>query len=180
MKKGKLKKLNIDFLYFEKKRKNINLIKQILIVVLSIFILFSALFHITKTKKLNDLQKELQADNLKIGKINYKIENNRKRLKSYKKNRKKLVSLLNGYIDKKGYPLEEDIKFIKKNMGNLTLFNFNYRGDFSIKIDIGSNDFNNLISFKSYLENKFSAKIISDEKKNGLYYQTLILKRKNE
>ncbi len=177
MNKRKLKKLNIDFLYFEKKRKKIVFFKQFMLIFLAVIVILSIFFHIIKTKQLNNLQQELRIKNRKIEKIKTDIEKGKKQLNFYKKNMKKLVSLLNIYIDKKGYPIEDDIKFIKRNLGNITLFNFNYREDSSIKIELGSKDFSDLISFKSYLEKKFSVKITSDEKKNGLYYQILLLKR---
>ena len=181
MKKNNLEKLNIDFLYYEKERKKTVIIKLCLTVLLISLIVFTGVSYIVKTKQLNHYKDKIRKIDYEINMLNDDISRKGKKIKFYLKNRKKIVDILNSFIDKKGYPIKEDIKFIKENGEGLTIVDFSLREDFSIKLNVSSNNFNNLISFKRYLEKRFIVKIGSDEKKNGIYYQTIYLKkRENE
>ena len=175
----KLKKIDIDFLCLEKRTRKELLLKIFysiaifIILFLAFYLIYSV--NIKKNKYLalkNELENRIslkKEEFIRLGKD----------LKAYNKRYGVLIKEINNLIDYKAFTIGEYLTYLRNYQG-LLITNFYFDPDFKIRIDVKSQDYNILVNFKKYLENKFYCNIREDRKQQNFYFQTIILKVKNE
>ncbi len=175
----KLKRTDIDFLCYEKRARKELLLKVFygiiifILLFLTFFLIYSA--NIKKNKYLalkNALENRIslkKEEFIRLGKD----------LKAYNKRYGSLIKEINNLIDYKAFPIGEYLTYLRDYQG-LLITNFYFYPDFKIRIDVKSQDYNILVNFKKYLEKKFYCNIGEDRKQQNFYFQTIVLKVKNE
>jgi len=176
---SRLKAVDVDFLCYRRRTKKEFVLKifSTLLIFVIIF-LFAVLFYSEKSKKNRYVKlKEKIESQIQIKKAKYL--NLGKKLKKYEKQYGSLVKETNNIIDYKAFLFDNYIEYLRKYQGVL-ITNFSFEPDFKIRIEVKSQDYNTLLNFKKFLETKFICNIREDRKQQSFFYQTMILRVKDE
>ncbi len=175
----KLKRVDIDFLQFERKREREKLyIKGLTLVLIVIFFILS-FFYLSLLKEKRSLLQKKNSLEKQILTQREIFKSKGKKIKEYEKKYKKLVNELNHTIDLKAYPLDEYVNYLKNYNTGVIITDFSFNPDFRILLNVKSQMYNSILNFKRYLEKKFVCSITSDSKQGLYYVQSFVLREKN-
>jgi len=175
----KLKRVDIDFLRFGRKREREKLYKKALTLGLIILFFILAFFYLSLIEEKRSLlqKKNSLEDQVLTQKESFKSKG--KKLKEYEKKYKKLVNEINNTIDLKVYPLDGYVNYLKNYNTGVIITDFSFNPDFRILLNVKSQIYSSILNFKRYLEKKFACSITSDSKQGLYYVQSFVLREKN-